>query len=111
MQDIVSSITNIVDGFLSYIAPHNPPGSSIFIILVATAITVLSTIISRKFIDLKKLKLYTKKTKEYSKLQRKAMRSQDPILKKKLENQKATFVIRLLRTTLIITYHPTYVGV
>ena len=90
MQDLVQSLEHIVNGFLSYIAPHNPPGSSIFIILVAALITVLSTIVSRKFIDLKKLKLYTRKTKEFQKLQRKALRSQDPILKKKVDNQKAT---------------------
>lgn len=90
MQDIISSITQIVNGLLSYIAPHNPPGSSIFIIIVAVLVTILSTIVSRKFIDVKKLKLYTRKTKEFQKLQRKALRSQDPILKKKVDNQKAT---------------------
>jgi len=94
MQDIISQTLNglnsIINNLLSLIAPHTPPGSSIFIIVVATLTTILSTLISRKFIDVKKLKLYTRKTKEFQKLQRKALRSQDPILKKKVENQKAT---------------------
>ncbi len=90
MQDIVKVLDGLVNQLLSYIAPHTPPGSSIFIIVVATLTTVLSTLISRKFIDVKKLKLYTRKTKEFQKLQRKALRSQDPILKKKVDNQKAT---------------------
>ena len=83
MQDIINSILNLI-------APKTPPGSAIFIILVAISTSVFSTLISRRFIDLKKLKLYTKKTKEYRKLQTKALRSQDPVLKKKLENQSST---------------------
>jgi uncharacterized membrane protein (DUF106 family) len=80
----------LVNPILELIAPRTPPGSSIFIILIATLTTLFSTLVSRKFIDLKKLKLYTKKTKEFQKLQRKVLKSQDPILKKKVENQKAT---------------------
>lgn len=94
MADIITQtlngLNNIINSLLGLVAPHTPPGSSIFIIVVATLTTVLSTLISRKFIDVKKLKLYTRKTKEFQKLQRKALRSQDPILKKKVENQKAT---------------------
>ena len=90
MVDIIKTLEQSMNGILKFIAPHTPPGSSIFIILVATLVTVISTVISRKFIDLKKLKLYTRKTKEFQKLQRKALRSQDPILKKKVENQKST---------------------
>ena len=90
MVDIIQALEKSINEILKYIAPHTPPGSSIFIILVATLVTVISTVISRKFIDLKKLKLYTRKTKEFQKLQRKALRSQDPILKKKVENQKST---------------------
>lgn len=70
--------------------PKDPPGSAIFILLVAFLTAILSAYISRKFIDLKKLKLYTRKTKEFQKLQRKSLRSSDPILKKKVENQKST---------------------
>ena len=90
MQDLIQSLEKFINSILAYVAPKTPPGSSLFIILIATLITVLSTVISRKFIDIKKLKLYTKKTKEYQKLSRKALRSQDPILKKKVENQKGT---------------------
>jgi len=90
MQDLVQSLEQVINSFLSLIAPKTPPGSSIFIILIALFTAVFSTIVSRKFIDLKKLKLYTRKTKEFQKLQRKSLRSQDPILKKKVENQKPT---------------------
>lgn len=83
-------IEALINPILELIAPKTAPGSSIFIILVAVFTSVISTVISRKFIDIKKLKLYTKKTKEHQRLQRKALRSQDPVLKKKLENQSST---------------------
>ena len=70
--------------------PKTPPGSAIFIVFIAFLTAIFSTYISRKFIDIKKLKLYTRKTKEFQKLQRKSLRSSDPILKKKVENQKGT---------------------
>lgn len=86
-MQIVEAVLNPI---LELIAPKTPPGSALFIVLVAFGTSVFSTLISRRFIDLKKLKLYTRKTKEYSRLQRKALRSQDPVLKKKLENQAST---------------------
>ena len=86
-QKVHSSMQDIINSLLSLIAPKTPPGSAIFIVLVAVFTSAFSTIISRRFIDLKKLKLYTKKTKEFRRLQSKALKSQDPILKKKLENQ------------------------
>ena len=87
MMQIIEALLNPL---LELIAPKTPPGSSLFIIMIATMSVIFSTLVSRKFIDMKKLSLYTKKTKEFQKLQRKALRSQDPILKKKVENQKAT---------------------
>ena len=87
MQSLDSLINSVLSFFL---VPKSAPGSSIFIVLVAIFTALFSMVISRRFIDLKKLKLYTRKTKEYQKLSRKALRSQEPILKKKVENQKAT---------------------
>ena len=85
--DFNSFVNSLLDLFGR---PKIIPQSSIFILFVALVSAVFSAWISRRFIDLKKLKLNTRKTKEFQKMQRKALRSQDPILKKKVDNQKST---------------------
>ena len=103
----------IIEEILSLIAPLKPPGSSIFIILIAISVTLFSTMVSRRIIDLDKLKRYTKETKEYNSMKLKATRSQDRRLMKKVEdNEKraqkmqrelATMRIKPLIYTLIPT--------
>lgn len=79
----------IVEDFLSLIAPIDPPGSSIFIIMVAIFVTLFSTLVSRRIIDIEKLKRYTRETKEFQSLKMKATRSQDRRILKKVEDNEA----------------------
>jgi len=102
-----------IEEILNLIAPRDPPGSSIFIIIVAITVTLFSTLVSRRIIDLDKLKRYTKETKDYNSMKLKATRSQDRRLMKKVEdNEKraqkmqrelATMRIKPLIYTLIPT--------
>lgn len=78
----------IIEEFLNVIAPRDPPGASIFIILVAISVTLFSTLVSRRLIDLDKLKRYTKETKVYNKMKLKATKSQDRRLMKKVEDNE-----------------------
>ena len=90
-MDIFSSLTNLPDQILAFIAPKTPPGSAIFIILVSLGITLFSVALSRKMIDIDKLKRYTREMREYNSLKMKSLRSQDRRLMKKVDDNKERF--------------------
>lgn len=85
------SIEDFTLPILQLIAPSEPPGSSLFIILVGILVSVISTLVSRRFIDVKKLKSYTKIVKDFQGLRMKAMRTQDRRLLKQVDDEQKTF--------------------
>lgn len=68
-----------------------PPFSTVFVILVSLGVSTFSTLLSRRLMDVDKLKRYTRETKEYNSLKMKAMRSQDRRLQKKIDDNKPRF--------------------
>jgi len=68
-----------------------PPYSTIFVIMVSLGVSTFSTLLSRRLMDVDKLKRYTRETKEYNSLKMKAMRSQDRRLLKKIDDNKSRF--------------------
>lgn len=65
--------------------PAKPPLSSIFILLVAFLVSLVSTLVSRKMIDVDKLKRLTRETKKYQKLRMEMVKTADSKLKLKYE--------------------------
>ena len=68
-----------------------PPYSTICVILVSLGVSTFSTVLSRRLMDVDKLKRYTRETKEYNSMKMKALRSQDRRLLKKIEDNKSRF--------------------
>ncbi|MFW9930687.1 MAG: EMC3/TMCO1 family protein [Candidatus Thorarchaeota archaeon] len=68
-----------------------PPYSTLAVIFISLCISIFSTVISRHFIDIDKLKRYTRETKEFNSMKMKAMRSQDRRLQKKVEDNQDRF--------------------
>ena len=68
-----------------------PPYATVFIILVSLGVSTFSTLLSRRLMDVEKLKRYTRETKEYNSLKMKGLRSQDRRLLKKIEDNKSRF--------------------
>lgn len=90
-MDFISELLGFPDQILALIAPKTPPGSAIFIIVVSLGVTIFSVAISRKMIDITKLKRYTREIRDYNSLKMKAMRSQDRRLMKKVDDNKDRF--------------------
>jgi len=83
MANILEQLLNIVPSLVKQFGPTNPPGSSVFIALVALALSLSLTLLSRFLIDTKKLARYTRETREHNKMKMKALRTAD----KKLQLQ------------------------
>ncbi|MHA1984180.1 MAG: EMC3/TMCO1 family protein [Candidatus Hodarchaeales archaeon] len=66
----------------------SPPYSTIFVIMVSLGVSTFSTLLSRRLMDVDKLKRYTRETKEYNSLKMKGLKSQDRRLLKKIEDNK-----------------------
>ncbi|MHA2243724.1 MAG: EMC3/TMCO1 family protein [Candidatus Hodarchaeales archaeon] len=73
-------LQNITDAI-----PTKPPLSSIFILAVAFFVSSVSTLLSRKMIDIDKLRRLTRETKNYQKLRKQMLRTADSKLKLKYE--------------------------
>lgn len=65
--------------------PTEPPLSSVFILVVAFLVSLASTLVSRKMIDIDKLKRLTRETKKYNKLRMEMIKTADSKLKLKYE--------------------------
>lgn len=65
--------------------PTQPPFSSVFILIVAFLVSLTSTLVSRKMIDVDKLKRLTRETKKYQKLRMEMIKTADSKLKLKYE--------------------------
>ena len=91
LQDIFSFVINIVITpmavlqDLTEVIPTKPPFSSVFILLVAFLVSLASTLVSRKMIDVDKLKRLTRETKKYQKLRMEMIKTADSKLKLKYE--------------------------
>ena len=86
-MDFLSDLFNLPNAFLQ-IVPNYPPYSSIFVIFASVAVSLLSTLITRRMIDVDKLARYSREAKEFQSLRMKAMRSQDRKLLKKVEDNE-----------------------
>jgi uncharacterized membrane protein (DUF106 family) len=91
LQEIISLMINIVTTpmavlqDLTDVIPKEPPFSSVFILLVALLVSLTSTLVSRKMIDIDKLKRLTRETKKYNKLRMEMIKTADSKLKLKYE--------------------------
>lgn len=91
LQDIFSLMINMiitpmaVFQDLTEAIPTKPPLSSVFILLVAFLVSLASTLVSRKMIDIDKLKRLTRETKKYQKLRMAMVKTADSKLKLKYE--------------------------
>ncbi|MFW9903401.1 MAG: EMC3/TMCO1 family protein [Candidatus Thorarchaeota archaeon] len=91
LQEIMNITINIVTipmavlQDLTEFIPTEPPLSSVFILLVAFFVSLASTLVSRKMIDIDKLKRLTRETKKYNKLRMEMMKTADSKLKLKYE--------------------------
>ncbi|MFX0013591.1 MAG: EMC3/TMCO1 family protein [Candidatus Hermodarchaeota archaeon] len=73
-------LQNITDAI-----PTEPPLSSIFILIVAFLVSLTSTLVSRKMIDVDKLRRLTRETKKYQKLRMQMLKTADTKLKLKYD--------------------------
>ena len=65
--------------------PTQPPLSSIFILIVSFFVSLASTLVSRKMIDIDKLRRLTRESKKYNKLRMQMVKTADKKLKLKYE--------------------------
>ncbi len=75
---------DILDPIISLI-PVEPPLSSIFILILSFFVTLASTLVSRKMIDIDKLRRLTRESKKYNKLRMQMVKTADKKLKLKYE--------------------------
>lgn len=73
-------LQNITDAI-----PTEPPLSSIFILIVAFLVSLTSTLVSRKMIDVDKLRRLSRETKKYQKLRMQMLKTADTKLKLKYD--------------------------
>ncbi len=91
LQDVANIIINlsttpmIILQNLEDAIPSKPPLSSIFILAVAFFVSSMSTLLSRKMIDIDKLRRLTRETKKYQKLRKQMLKTADSKLKLKYE--------------------------
>ena len=88
MADIISEILNLPNVLFAAIAPRDPPMSSIFILVVAILVSVASTLVSLRMIDIPKLQRLTKESKEHQKLRSQMLKTADRKLKLKYERNE-----------------------
>ncbi|UCG00533.1 MAG: DUF106 domain-containing protein [Candidatus Heimdallarchaeota archaeon] len=82
--DIITTPMAILQD-LTGVIPTKPPLSSVFILLVAFLVSLTSTLVSRKMIDVDKLRRLTRETKKYNKLRMEMIKTADSKLKLKYE--------------------------
>ena len=88
LEDITKNMINLITTPLTVLEtfpPTDPPLSSIFILIVALFVSLASTLVSRKMIDVDKLKRLTRETKEYQKLRMQMLKTADSKMKLKYE--------------------------
>jgi len=91
LQDIFDGVLNLftmpmtVLQDITDVIPTQPPLSSIFILIVAFFVSLASTLVSRKMIDVDKLRRLTRETKKYQKLRMQMLKTADSKLKLKYE--------------------------
>lgn len=91
LQDVANIIINlsttpmIIMQNITEAIPTKPPLSSIFILFVAFFVSSVSTLLSRKMIDIDKLRRLTRETKKYQKLRKQMLKTADSKLKLKYE--------------------------
>jgi uncharacterized membrane protein (DUF106 family) len=84
MTELITSPMAILQD-IGDIIPTQPPLSSIFILIVAFLVSLASTLVSRKMIDVEKLKRLTRETKKHQKLRMQMLKTADSKMKLKYE--------------------------
>ncbi|MFX0086256.1 MAG: EMC3/TMCO1 family protein [Candidatus Hodarchaeota archaeon] len=79
------TVEDIISDIISFIAPTEPPFSSLFILGLSFVVSLSSALLSRYMIDVDKLERLTRETKAYSKLRMQMMKTADSKLKLKYE--------------------------
>jgi uncharacterized membrane protein (DUF106 family) len=87
MASLIEEILDFVPSLVRRFGPENPPGSSIFIAIVALGLSLSLTLLSRYLIDIEKLARYTRETKAYNKMKMQAMRTADKKLQLQVDRQ------------------------
>jgi uncharacterized membrane protein (DUF106 family) len=85
MINVIITPMAVLQDPLTEVIPTKPPFSSIFILVVAFLVSLASTLVSRKMIDIDKLKRLTRETKKYNKLRMEMIKTADSKLKLKYE--------------------------
>ncbi|MHA2223888.1 MAG: EMC3/TMCO1 family protein [Candidatus Hodarchaeales archaeon] len=79
--NLITSPIAILQGF----PPTEPPLSSIFILVISFLVSLMSTLVSRKMIDIDKLQRLTRESKKYNKMKTEMLKTADKKLKLKYE--------------------------
>lgn len=87
MASIIEEILDFVPSLVKRFGPENPPGSSIFIAIVALGLSLSLTLLSRYLIDVDKLARYTRETKAHNKMKMQALRTADKKLQLQVDRQ------------------------
>ncbi|MHA1166424.1 MAG: EMC3/TMCO1 family protein [Candidatus Hodarchaeales archaeon] len=92
IASLITTIINLPNTILNTLNFTDPPLSSIFILCVAIGVSLFSITISRRLMDVDKLKRYSEEMKRYNALKMKALRGKDSkaIKKYELESEEAS---------------------
>ncbi len=91
LENITIFLVNMINTSLTVLAsfpPEKPPLSSIFILIVSFFVSLGSTLVSRYMIDIDRLAVLTRATKEHNKLKMDMRRTADPKLKIKVDKNE-----------------------
>ncbi|MGQ4914923.1 MAG: EMC3/TMCO1 family protein [Candidatus Asgardarchaeia archaeon] len=113
MQDIFGWWNDFLAYFQGLLTPVKyPPYSTIFVFAVASAVVILSTVLTYLFVDVRKLQRYQKEISEFNKLRFKALRSGDERLLAKVKrlqpaiNRKQTELLSMRMRPMTVTLIP-----
>ncbi len=82
---VTDIINDIVNGIVGFFAPTTPPLSSIFILGLAFVVSLTSSLVSRRMIDIDKLERLTRETKAYQRMKTQMIKTADSKMKLKYE--------------------------
>ncbi len=88
---LIEDLMQVPNELLKFIAPAEPPFSSVFIGLVSIGLSLFSTYIIWRFTDVEKLRRYSEIMQEYMQLQKQVLKTADKKLKMKLEREQPRY--------------------
>ncbi|MBD3404901.1 MAG: DUF106 domain-containing protein [Candidatus Lokiarchaeota archaeon] len=90
MQDILADLAIMFEIF------RTPPWSGVFILVVSVTVTSISNLAMRRFADMRRLKRYQAEIKQHQEMQKKAEKTQNEKLLRKVRRRKA-YIDRIQR--------------